>query len=319
MPKVSVIVPIYNVEKYIERCLRSLFEQTLDDIEYIFVNDCTPDNSMIILEKILKEYPHRMKQVKIINHEQNQGQAGARTSGMKAMSGEYMIHCDPDDWVELNMYEIMYQKAAETNADIISCNISLVYVNSVQVVSKVYLDVNPKESLKKCLYTASLNDKLIKTDIIFLYNIFPYENINFGEDLNVVIRCFFYANKHFHLNISPYYYNKFNENSISSSLSGYYKFEKYIKSNIEQLCQFLTKNSNEEYQLTCNYLKFIGKSPLIGKSKKYRIWCNTWTECHRDILKFPLAKKYRLIIYLCSKSYILLKIYMAYLNYKTSK
>ena len=110
MPKVSVIVPIYNVEKYIERCLRSLFEQTLDDIEYIFVNDCTPDNSMIILEKILKEYPHRIKQVKIINHEQNQGQAGARTSGMKAMTGEYMIHCDPDDWVELDMYEIMFKR-----------------------------------------------------------------------------------------------------------------------------------------------------------------------------------------------------------------
>lgn len=319
MPKVSVIVPIYNVEKYIERCLRSLFEQTLDDIEYIFVNDCTPDNSMTILEKVLEEYPHRINQVKIINHEQNQGQAGARTSGMKAMTGEYMIHCDPDDWVELNMYEIMYQKAIETNADIISCDICLVYNNSIQVISKKYFDEDPKESLKKCLYTPSLNDKLIKTDIISQYNILPYKNINFGEDLNVVIRCFFYANRHFHLNISPYYYNKSNEESISACLDGYYKFEKYIKSNIEQLCQFLTINSNGEYRLTCNFLKFIGKSPLLGSSKKYKIWYNTWTECHRDILKFPLAKKYRSIMYYCSSSYILLLIYMMYLNWRTSR
>ena len=68
MPKVSVCVPIYNVEKYIEKCVRSLFEQTLDDIEYIFVNDCTPDKSMDILRRVLVEYPQRQEQVKVIDH-----------------------------------------------------------------------------------------------------------------------------------------------------------------------------------------------------------------------------------------------------------
>lgn len=83
MPKVSVIIPVYGVEKYIERCARSLFEQTLDDIEFIFVNDCTLDNSINVLETTLEEYPKRKSQVQIINFEQNQGAAKAREIGMK--------------------------------------------------------------------------------------------------------------------------------------------------------------------------------------------------------------------------------------------
>lgn len=78
--KVSVIVPIYNVEPFIERCVRSLMNQTLENIEYIFVNDCTPDNSINILKSILKEYPD--KNVRIIHHSQNKGLAAARKTGL---------------------------------------------------------------------------------------------------------------------------------------------------------------------------------------------------------------------------------------------
>ena len=96
MPKVSVLVPVYGVEKYIERCARSLFEQTLDDMECIFVDDCTPDDSMQVLVKILSEYPRRKEQVKIIHHETNQGLPAARQSGLKIATGEYIAHCDSD-------------------------------------------------------------------------------------------------------------------------------------------------------------------------------------------------------------------------------
>ena len=88
MPKVSVIVPVYGVEKYIERCARSLFEQTLDDIEYIFVDDCSPDRSIEILNQVIGEYPGRKDQVQIIHHASNQGLALARQTGLKAATGE---------------------------------------------------------------------------------------------------------------------------------------------------------------------------------------------------------------------------------------
>lgn len=101
MPKVSVIIPVYGVEKYIERCVRSLFEQTLDDIEYIFVDDCCLDRSIEILDNVIKEYPNRRTDIKIVHHKENKGLAQARQSGIKVATGEYFVHCDSDDWVTL--------------------------------------------------------------------------------------------------------------------------------------------------------------------------------------------------------------------------
>ena len=120
--KVSVCVPIYGVEKYIEQCVRSLMEQTMTDgIEFIFVNDCTKDKSMSILNQVLEEYPHRIDQVKIIEHEVNKGLPSARNTALNEAKGEYIVHCDSDDWVEPTMYESMYNKAKISNADIIGC------------------------------------------------------------------------------------------------------------------------------------------------------------------------------------------------------
>lgn len=81
MYSVSVIIPVYKVEKYIERCARSLFEQTLESIEFIFVDDCSPDQSIKILQSVLQEYPHRTPHTKIIRHERNRGLAAARNTG----------------------------------------------------------------------------------------------------------------------------------------------------------------------------------------------------------------------------------------------
>ena len=128
-PLVSVIVPIYGVEPYIEKCARSLFEQSLENMEFIFVNDCTPDKSVEILRQVIEDYPRRYLQIQIIEHEENRGLAMARNSGLLIAKGEYIIHCDSDDWVELDMYEEMYEKALEKNADIVICDYYAEYSN----------------------------------------------------------------------------------------------------------------------------------------------------------------------------------------------
>lgn len=120
--KVSIIVPVYKAERYIEECARSLFGQTLDDLEFVFVDDCSPDKSVEVLERILDEYPERKKHTKVIRHGINQGVSQTRQDGVNIATGEYIIHCDPDDWVELDMYERMYTKAIECGADIVGCN-----------------------------------------------------------------------------------------------------------------------------------------------------------------------------------------------------
>ena len=116
---VSVIVPIYNVEKFIARCVKSLMEQSLDRVEYIFIDDATPDNSIVILKEVLSYYPQRSLHCQIIKHEKNNGLPAARNTGLSLAKGQYIFHCDSDDFVEHDMLKFMYEKAVETQADIV--------------------------------------------------------------------------------------------------------------------------------------------------------------------------------------------------------
>ena len=121
-PKVSIVVPVYKVEAYIEQFVRSLFEQTLEDLEFIFVDDASPDESVAIIKRVLDEYPQRKGQVKFIRHEHNMDLPQTRKDGLNAATGEYLIYVDSDDWVEPNYAELLYTKAQETNADIVVCD-----------------------------------------------------------------------------------------------------------------------------------------------------------------------------------------------------
>lgn len=120
--KVSILVPIYGVEKYIERCVRSLFEQSFTDIEYIFVNDCTKDSSMVILNKLIKEYEEKKGSIKIINHEKNGGLAASRITALKNATGEFITFVDSDDYLPIHAIGILIKSAIEENSDIVIGN-----------------------------------------------------------------------------------------------------------------------------------------------------------------------------------------------------
>ena len=115
MPKVSVIIPVYNVEKYLHQCLDSVANQTLKDIEIICVNDCSKDNSL----DILNEYAKKDSRIKIINFEENKGPGVARNAALDIAQGEYIMFLDPDDWYELNACETAYNQIVENNNDIV--------------------------------------------------------------------------------------------------------------------------------------------------------------------------------------------------------
>ena len=147
MAKVSVIIPVYGVEKYIEKCARQLFEQTLDDVEYLFIDDCTPDKSVEVLRQVLNDYPHRKGQVVIHRMEHNSGQAKVREWGMKHASGEYLIHCDTDDWPENNQYAELYNAAVKESADLVFCDYYRVYPNGDRVYNCKNLNFEDKREL----------------------------------------------------------------------------------------------------------------------------------------------------------------------------
>lgn len=118
MIKVSVIVPVYNTEKYLKKCLDSLVNQTLDDIEIIVINDCSPDNA----KKILSEYEKKYKNIKVIHNKTNKGIGYNRNLGIEKASGKYIAFVDSDDYVDITMYEKMYNKAEKENLDLVLCN-----------------------------------------------------------------------------------------------------------------------------------------------------------------------------------------------------
>lgn len=126
MPKVSFSVPVYNVSSYIEKCVRSLYEQTLDDIEIVLVDDGTPDDSIEIALRILEEYPNRKEQVRIVRHEHNLGIAETKKDCLLEARGEYIIVVDSDDYVDVRMSELLYNKAKKTDADMVVCDLFIV-------------------------------------------------------------------------------------------------------------------------------------------------------------------------------------------------
>ena len=119
---ISILIPIYKSEKYVEQCLRSVFEQTYNDIEYIIVNDATPDRSMEIVNCILNEYPERKLATKIINNEQNQGIALTRNILVKHATGDYIYFVDSDDFIEKNTISEFVSIAQSQHPDIIRCS-----------------------------------------------------------------------------------------------------------------------------------------------------------------------------------------------------
>ena len=173
MPKITVIIPIYNVGKYIQRCAQSLFEQTLSDIEYIFVDDCSVDNSIAILKELLENYPKCKEKVKILELSQNKGAAIARSNALKLATGEYIAYCDSDDWVARNTYELLLTKAEQTNADIVYCDFNMVYSDKVLEYDNLQLISDKTEFLRTYMTTGwtSLCNLISRRTLYDRYNL----------------------------------------------------------------------------------------------------------------------------------------------------
>lgn len=188
MPKVSVVIPVYNVEKYIERCLRSVQKQTLSDIEIIVVDDCSPDKSMAIVHKLAKDD----SRIRIHQFEKNMGPMCARETGYMAATGDYITFCDSDDCIPKDALEKLYCAAIRSNADIISGNTIYLTVKGDEVLWKNELKYgNTKVGVLKSLLCRELGHnlcgKLFKASLLQEYEYKTYEHATNGED-----GCLFY-------------------------------------------------------------------------------------------------------------------------------
>ncbi len=290
MPKVSVVIPVYNVANYIERCSRSLFEQTLDDMEFIFVDDASPDNSIQILQGVLSHYPQRRKQVHIVHHSSNLGLTAARNSGLKIAIGEFIANCDSDDYVAPNMYKSLYEKAIQEKADVVYCDFFMAYSSH----NEYYKTLNNNEDkivfLKKYLSQSwsVLWNMLISRELLLAHNLHSPQGITYCEDFYLTVRVLFYANKIAKINDALYYYNRANTSSIMHKLSKKDTLDE--RNTYLDTIEFFAKNGVlTTYQRELSWRILKNKQDLVLNPHQHYEFMNIYPESHKYIMSCPVS------------------------------
>lgn len=181
MPKVSIIVPIYNVEKYLDRCMQTLINQTLQDIEIIMVDDGSPDNC----PKLCDKYAQKDNRIKVI-HKRNGGLSDARNAGLEIATGEYVAFIDSDDYTSIEAYETLYNKAKETNADIVYAGFTMHNSDGTEnkcfVLNQIWEGKNIIPFLKSMIFDTKKDIDTIWMSVwngIYKRNIIEKNNIRF--------------------------------------------------------------------------------------------------------------------------------------------
>ena len=290
MPKVSVIVPVYNVEKYIDKCLKSLVEQTLDDIEIIVVNDGSTDDSKKVIDNYIERYPGKI----VYLEKKNGGLSDARNYGIPYAKGKYIAFLDSDDYVEKDIYEKMYEVAKNENSDMVECDFYWEYPNKTKKdIGVIYSGQN--EMLENVRVVAW--NKLIKREILEISKIqFPkgyrYEDVEFTYKLIPYLSKVSFVKE-------PLIHYIQRQNSISNSQN---ERTKEIFDVLEHVLEFYKeKNIYEKYknELEYTYTRYLLCSSLLRMvkidDKKIRQEClnAAWENLNT---KFPNWKNNKILM-----------------------
>ncbi len=216
MPKISIIIPIYNTKNFLVQCLDSVCAQTLKDIEIICIDDCSTDGSA----KILDSYAASDYRVKVIHFSKNMGAGAARNAGLSQAKGEYIGFVDSDDFLDLNFYEELYSTAATHNADIAKGNIKIVNIDNMNISENEIFDLNSNIQKHKAYFYWSFTTGLYSRKIINDYKINFLEGAKNFEDPYFSIKIAAHANKVAICNLVTYYYvNRPHSNSKDMNVS----------------------------------------------------------------------------------------------------
>ena len=315
MISVSVIVPVYNAERYLERCVNSIFAQTFTDYELILVDDGSTDGS----GKMCDDYAQSNPQV-CVNHQTNQGVSAARQKGLDAANGQYVIFADPDDWVEPTMLKELFEVAINNDADVVICDF---WINSSEVTGDRKYQ-NPRalssDSLLRQLISRELHgftwNKLYRSSCLRKYHVTFPQGINYCEDLWFNCKLFFNQDvKVAYLKKAFYHYDYYSNSSglsrklSSKSVKDYLSFIDFIHDELQE-----SKFRDELAMLRFNAIRLAFRSDC-SSSEFYSIFPERSKE-FRKILSsssdMPFGTKYGLLLALkgrLASGRLLLKVY----------
>ena len=317
MIKVSVIVPVYNVENYLVKCLDSLVNQTLKEIEIIVVNDGSPDNSQKIIDKYVKQYPQKIKSF----IKENGGLGSARNYGLKYAKGEYIAFIDSDDFADLKMLEEMYNLAQKDKSDIVICGNNLLdeNYNILKVESAI---LNPKINNDLIKYKFAVWNKLYKKELLFNNKIqfrskVWYEDVDFTTKVMIIAKDISFIDKPLY----NYLLRKgsiMNNSNLERNLEIFYSFDEIIN-----FCKTnkIYKKYYSEIEYLCIYNIYIcgivriirtdnsmkDKKLIIKKFKEY-LYKNFKDFKKNKYIKY-MSKNKKIIYYLLNcRLYLIIKL-----------
>lgn len=265
IPKVSILIAIYNVSEYIEKCAHSLFNQTFTDIEYIFVNDGSLDTSIEKLLNVIEQYPERKNQIKIFHHLINKGSAAAKNTAIDNSTGCYISFVDSDDYIDPEMIEVLYMKAKAENADIVVSDFFIESKKKSIIVCDYISEIKENNFINMIKHeqtSSSMCNKLVKSTLYKRDDCRVTETLNYCEDWHIMTRLFFYANKIVKINQAYYHYIQYNKNSITKTIN-HMHFENVVQF-WELLDTFLKEhNEFEKYKQVIEISKIQSKVRLM--------------------------------------------------------
>lgn len=260
--KVSILVPFYNVEKYVGRCVESLFTQTYPNIEYIFVNDCTPDKSMAIIDEYIKKYDVRDK-CKIIVHSENRGICTSRNDCLDHATGDYVLFIDSDDYIDNDMVELLVEAAVKESADVSGCGYIEEYDDhSVEFPQKY---TNNYIEMLKAITLLTLKGVMWK--LLIRRSVIEDNHIRFMPEKNMVddylfcCQVFFYSHSFTGVDKCMYHYIQFNPNNYSQR--SFYNINHQAQAIIETEKFYKEKGVYDIVKQELYIRKFIAKKPLL--------------------------------------------------------
>lgn len=298
---VSVLVPVYNVEKYIEKCAESIFAQTYKNLEFVFVDDCCQDNSIEVLENVIKKYGISHDRYLIIRHPQNEGIAVSRADCISHAKGDYILFVDSDDWIEKNMVEALVTATNEGEIDIVACDYMKDYISGeISYHDEDYADTCRENLIRSINYDIStlLWKLLIRRELFSHFTITPHVDI--VEDYIITVKLYYYAKTFTRIRKYLYHYVQYNQarvsfqtqRSIMNHIKGVKEVEAFCRD--KGLC-------DERVEKLLSLRKFNIKSNFLTKRMlDYEAYKDTFPEANgtwrqlgyssKECLKFWLAE-----------------------------
>lgn len=273
--KLSVIIPVYNVSAWIGHCVESLMRQTLKEgVEYIFVDDASTDDSIAKAKEIINHYPERKNQVCFLSYEVNKGLPAARNTGLSEAKGDYIFHCDSDDFVEPDMLELMLQKAESEDADLVWCDWFLSFNENERPMHQP--DAASARKALGDMLNGSMKynvwNKIVRRSLYTDNDIRFPDGYAMGEDMTM-IRLAAKARRVAHVGKPLYHYIRVNTGAMSQA----YDERKLnaLSHNVDETIEFLRDNiKDDEINREIDWFLLNVKLPFLftGNDADIRLW-----------------------------------------------